>query len=72
VNSSKRDTYDVIIIGSGMGGLSCGAWLANKGMKVLVVEQNVRPGGFCSSYKRDGFTFTPAASIMTGCAKKDR
>ena len=31
----KRETYDVIIIGAGMGGLTCGAWLAHKGMQVL-------------------------------------
>ena len=67
----KRDTYDVIIIGAGMGGLTCGAWLAHKGLKVLVVEQNLQPGGLCSSYKRNGFTFTPAASIVTGATKKD-
>lgn len=66
-----QDKYDVIIIGAGMGGLSCGAWLAHKGMKVLVVEQNVQPGGLCSSYKRNGFNFTPAASIITGTTKKD-
>jgi len=46
-----RDRYDVIIIGAGMGGLSCGAWLAYKGMKVIVLEQNVQLGGLCSSYK---------------------
>jgi len=67
----KHDIYDVIIIGAGMGGLTCGAWLAHKGMKVLVVEQNLQPGGLCSSYKRNGFTFTPAASIVTGTTKKD-
>ncbi len=66
-----RDKYDAIIIGSGMGGLSCGAWLAHNGMKILVVEQNVQPGGLCSSYKREGFNFTPAASVMTGTTKED-
>ena len=65
------DSYDVIIIGAGMGGLTCGAWLAHKGKKVLVVEQNIQPGGLCSSYKRNGFNFTPAASIITGTTKKD-
>ena len=65
------DTYDVIIIGAGMGGLTCGAWLAHKGMRVLGVEQNSQPGGLCSSYKRNGFNFTPAASIITGTTKKD-
>jgi prolycopene isomerase len=66
-----KDTYDVIIIGAGMGGLSCGAWLAYKGMKVLVIEQNMQVGGLCSSYQRNGFNFTPAASIISGATKKD-
>jgi phytoene dehydrogenase-like protein len=66
-----QDTYDVAIIGSGMGGLSCGAWLAHMGMKVLVVEQNVQVGGLCSTYKRNGFSFSPAASIITGATKKN-
>ena len=70
MGTTRQDKYDAIIIGTGMGGLSCGAWLAHKGMKVLVVEQNLQPGGFCSSYKRNGFNFTPAASVLTGCTKK--
>ena len=36
-----------------------------------MVEQNIQPGGLCSSYKRNGFNFTPAASIITGTTKKD-
>ena len=64
-----NDTYDVAIIGGGMGGLSCGAWLAHNGMKVVVVEQNQQVGGFCSSYKRDGFNFTLAASEVTGTTR---
>ena len=66
-----KDTYDVIIIGAGMGGLSCGAWLAYTGMKVLVIEQNMQVGGLCSSYKRNGFNFTPAASIISGTTKRE-
>jgi len=60
------DRYDAVIIGAGMGGLSCGAWLAHHGMKVAVVEQNRQVGGFCSSYKRNGYNFTVAASEVTG------
>ncbi len=61
-----KDAYDVIIVGGGMGGLTCGAWLALQGMSVLVAEQNLQVGGFCSSYRRDGFNFTLAASEVTG------
>ena len=66
-----KDNYDVIIIGAGMGGLSSAAWLTHMGMKVLVLEQNMQVGGCCSSYKREGFNFTPAASIITGTTKKN-
>lgn len=66
-----NSSYDVIIIGGGMGGLTSAAWLTHMGMKVLVVEQNVQVGGCCSSYKRGEYNFTPAASIITGSTKKD-
>lgn len=39
-SSKVQDTYDVIIIGSGMGGLSCGAILSRLGRRVLVLEQH--------------------------------
>jgi NADPH-dependent glutamate synthase beta subunit-like oxidoreductase len=35
---------DVIIIGSGMAGLTCGCLLAKKGLKVLMIEKNQRGG----------------------------
>ena len=35
----------VIIIGSGLGGLSCGAILAKDGYAVTVLEQGVQVGG---------------------------
>lgn len=44
--------YDVIIVGSGIGGLTCGALLATRGVKVLVLEQHAVVGGFCHSFVR--------------------
>ena len=49
--------YDVIIIGAGIGGLTCGAALAKAGKKVLVCEQHIQPGGYVTSFKRKGFIF---------------
>ena len=37
--------YDVIIIGSGLGGLECAHILSNAGMSVLILEQDKQPGG---------------------------
>ncbi len=59
--SGKNNHYDVIIIGAGIGGLVCGCYLAKAGMKVLIAEQHHKPGGYCTSFKRKGFTFDAAA-----------
>lgn len=58
--------YDVIIIGSGMGGMSSGAMLANDGYKVLILEAAAVPGGCSSSYYRKGFTFESGATTLIG------
>lgn len=44
--------YDVVIIGSGLGGLECGVLLARCGKSVLVLERQKQPGGCMQSYKR--------------------
>lgn len=44
--------YDVIIIGSGLGGLECAHILSRQGMSVLVLEREVQPGGCMQSYPR--------------------
>ena len=44
--------FDTIIIGSGMGGLTTGALLAKRGLKILVVEQAHYVGGFCADFRR--------------------
>jgi prolycopene isomerase len=56
--------YDVIVIGAGMGGLSCGTLLAKEGLKVLICEQSSKPGGYCVNFKRNGFTFAPAVHYL--------
>lgn len=48
---------DVIIIGSGIGGLTAGATLAKAGKKVLVLEQHDQAGGCCHTYIEKGFEF---------------
>ena len=52
--------YDVVVIGSGLGGLTAAARLAKYGKRVLVLEQFNRIGGFGQSYKIDGYTFDVA------------
>lgn len=53
----EKNDYDAIIIGAGISGLVCGCYLTKAGMKVLIVEKNAKPGGYCTSFTRDGFQF---------------
>lgn len=45
---------DVVIVGSGLGGLQCGLILARHGMKVVILERQQQPGGCMQSYCRHG------------------
>lgn len=46
--------YDIIIIGSGLGGLECAAVLSKEGYNVCVLEKNERYGGCFQTYQRQG------------------
>ena len=47
--------YDAIVIGSGIGGMTAAACLAELGQKVVVFEQHYTAGGFTHSYARNGY-----------------
>lgn len=65
----RDDSYDCIVVGSGLGGLSAGAFLAKAGKKVLVVERLDGLGGYAHSFKRGPYTFDPAVHAI-GQAKQ--
>ena len=46
------DSYDVIVVGGGVGGLSGALNAAKRGKSVLVLEQHNLPGGFATSFVR--------------------
>jgi all-trans-retinol 13,14-reductase len=58
--------YDVIIVGAGVGGLTCGALLSKNGYKILVLEQHYQVGGYCSSFRRRGFVFNTGVEDVSG------
>jgi len=58
--------YDAIVAGSGMGGMTAATLLANDGMKVLVLEAALHPGGCSSSYTRKGYTYESGATTLIG------
>ncbi|MCD8177055.1 MAG: NAD(P)/FAD-dependent oxidoreductase [Tannerellaceae bacterium] len=58
--------YDVIIIGSGLGGLQCAHILSHAGMNVLVLEKGEQAGGCIQSYKRRGLAFDTGFHYVGG------
>ena len=49
---ADRNTWDAIVVGSGIGGLTCAAALAKGGRAVLVLEQHAVPGGLTQNFSR--------------------
>ena len=48
-------SYDAVVIGSGIGGLTTAAMLSDLGWKVCVLEQHYTAGGYTHSYERQGY-----------------
>ncbi|HRY77139.1 MAG TPA: NAD(P)/FAD-dependent oxidoreductase [Candidatus Izemoplasmatales bacterium] len=57
-------TYDAIIVGSGIAGLTSGAYLARANKKILICEQAEKVGGLVNSFTQDGFLFDGGIRAM--------
>ena len=64
------ENLDTIIIGSGIGGLTCGALLSKLGKKVLVLEQHYIAGGCTHTFEDKGFEFDTGIHYIGNIEKR--
>ncbi|MEM9449618.1 MAG: NAD(P)/FAD-dependent oxidoreductase [Cyanobacteria bacterium P01_E01_bin.6] len=60
------DTVDIVVIGSGVGGLCCSALLAHYGFDVVVCEGHAIAGGAAHAFTRSGYHFDSGPSLHSG------
>jgi C-3',4' desaturase CrtD len=68
-DSILQDSYPVIVIGSGLAGLTSAALLAKRGLKVLLIEHHYLPGGMCTTLRRKDFSFDTGTALLYGFGK---
>ncbi len=65
-----RDHYDVIVVGAGLGGMTAASLLAKRGVSVLTVEQQDKPGGSCTSFRREDVVFDVGTAMSYGFGER--
>ncbi|MFN9530144.1 MAG: phytoene desaturase family protein [Cyanobacteriota bacterium] len=65
-DSSTSNEVDLIVVGSGLGGLCAGAVAASYGLEVMVLEAHSQPGGAAHGFRQGGFHFESGPSLWSG------
>src|SRR6266508_2529271 len=60
-----RTAYRLVVVGAGLGGLSCALHLAAAGREVTVVEKETVPGGRAGRLTLDGYEFDTGPAVIT-------
>jgi all-trans-retinol 13,14-reductase len=63
------EIFDVLVIGSGMGGLACADILGREGFRVCILEKNMQIGGSLQTYVRDKVIFDSGVHYLGGLSK---
>lgn len=66
--SGKNMDLPLIIIGSGVAGLTAGCYTRMNGYDTTILEMTDTTGGLCTSWKRKGYLFDGSAAGLAGAA----
>ncbi len=55
--NGMKKSYDVVVVGGGIAGLTAAAYCARAGLSVLLCEKQDRVGGLVNSFNRNGFVY---------------
>ncbi|NLD42603.1 MAG: FAD-dependent oxidoreductase [Chloroflexi bacterium] len=64
------DRYDVIVVGAGLGGMAAASLLAKRGLAVLMIDQQAKPGGSCTSFRRKDVTYDVGTAMLYGFGQR--
>ena len=65
-DADQLQEADLIVVGSGLGGLCAGAVAASHGLEVIVLEAHTTPGGAAHGFRQGGFHFESGPSLWSG------
>lgn len=64
-------SYEVVVVGGGIGGLTVAALLAKRGMSVCLLEREAQAGGCALNVEKFGYSFEPGAGIYYGFGQEE-
>jgi C-3',4' desaturase CrtD len=64
-------THEVVVVGAGVGGLTCAALLAARGVDVCVLEKESQGGGCATTFEKFGYEFETTAGLYAGWGADD-
>ena len=71
-NQIINESYDIVVIGAGNGGLTVCCEAAMKGVKVILLEQHNLPGGYATSFVRGRFEFETSLYELNSWGPNDK